>query len=76
MASGISGGSIDNSFKCMSGTIGHFRLYNFTAGTTEATLPTSADSTTFYDSIGSQWTNNYYNSIVSCIPKKINLFSA
>lgn len=76
MASGISGGSIDNSFKCMSGTIGHFRLYNFTAGITEATLPTSADSTAFFDSIGSQWTNNLYNSIVSCIPSQENLFAS
>lgn len=61
--------------RCMSGTIGHFRLYNFTAGTTEATLPTSADSTAFLDSIGSQWTNNFYNSIICCIPKTDNLFS-
>jgi hypothetical protein len=59
----------------MSGTIGHFRLYNFTADTTEATLPTSADSTAFYDSIGRQWTNNFFNSIVACVPKTDNLFS-
>jgi len=74
IASGQGAASVA-SLRAMSGTIGHFRLYNFTAATTEPTLPTSATGTAFLDSIGSQWTNNFYNSIVSCVPSKDNLFS-
>ena len=74
IASGQGAASVA-SLRAMSGTIGHFRLYNFTAATTEATLPTDADGTAFVDCIGQQWTNNFNSTIVSCIPSKDNLFS-
>ena len=60
----------------MSGTIGHFRLHNFTASTTEATLPTDSAGTAFTDAIGEQWTNNFNSSIVNCVPVKNNLFDS
>ncbi len=74
-ASGQGAGSTA-ALRGMSGTIGHFRLYNFTGNTTQATLPQDATSVNFEDAIGAQWINTFMSTLVTCVPIKDNLFDS
>ncbi len=75
IASGQGAASVA-SLRAMSGTIGHFRLYNFTASTTETTIPSDSVGTQFTAAIGEQWTSNFRSTIVNCVPVKNNLFDS
>jgi len=54
-----------------SGTIGHFRLYNFPAATTQLTLPND-----FYVKLGRQWILSFDDNITCCVPSITNLFNS
>ena len=75
IASGQGAGSTA-ALRAMSGTIGHFRLYNFTASTTQATLPQDVNSNSFENAIGQQWVAQYNSTIVCSVPTADNLFDS
>lgn len=58
-----------------SGTIGHFRLYNFPAATTQLTLPASGGDD-FFTALGRQWIAALGDDITCCVPVITTMFNS